>query len=111
MDAPHFDLPFRFAAAPGGAATVAAAVVEQDTTDDVIACVIALAVTPQGHRLSHPDFGLPDLTFRQAGDADELIAGALAEHEPRGTVQLVRQAITPAGDTTIGLEVAPRTDY
>lgn len=107
---PHFDLPFRFAARAGSNA-LAAAVVEQDTADDVMACVVALAVTPLGHRLEAPEYGLPELTFMAAADVDDVIAAAIAEHEPRGSVRLVRTVIAPGGDTAVTASVAPRTDY
>jgi hypothetical protein len=56
VDTPHFDLPFVLGRA-------GANVVEQDTIDDVVNCVLAIALTHVGWREEVPEFGLPDYAF------------------------------------------------
>jgi hypothetical protein len=57
MDAPHFDLPFRFGA-DGQLATV-----EQGSTKDVYNKVATLALCPLGFRDELPEFGWPQPVF------------------------------------------------
>lgn len=40
---------------------------EQDTSQEIVDCVEVILHTPQGRHPSLPDFGRPDLTFRQIG--------------------------------------------
>jgi phage baseplate assembly protein W len=65
---PHFALPFRMV---GGRAVE----VEQDSAEDVAACVEAVLRTRPGQRDALPEFGSPDLAFRQLPvDPDDLVA-------------------------------------
>lgn len=75
-DVPHFALPFRYEQGRP-------VVVEQDSVDDVAACVEAVLRTRPGEREESPDFGSPDLAFRQRPlDLDEVV-GAVSRWEPR----------------------------
>jgi hypothetical protein len=75
-DIPHLALPFRFA---NGAAVV----YDQDTTDEIMSCVLAIALCPLGYRVELPTFGVPDLTFSEGVAPIDALEAALAEWEPR----------------------------
>lgn len=76
---PHFSLPFRFGGLNG-----AAFVNEQDSEDDLLDCVKCIIAYPQGSRVDSPDFGTPELAFRQTpGETMTLLHEALAQWEPR----------------------------
>lgn len=60
-----------------------AAVVEQDSTDEIRQCVAAILRTPLGSRLDEPEFGMPELTFREGLANRSDIEIALASWEPR----------------------------
>lgn len=89
VDIPHFTYPFGLAS-DGRSASVE----EQDTVEEIRGCVELICRTPVGHRAELPEFGVPDLTFRQA-DADGVDVGdlevAVETWEPRVDV-LVDQA-------------------
>jgi hypothetical protein len=79
FNAPHFDLPFRFA----GSSTVT---VEQDTEDDVYNCVLASLMTELGFRPALPNYGTPELTFgNQPLPLDALIQ-KITHDEPRAAI-------------------------
>jgi hypothetical protein len=61
---PHFRLPLQFGGIKGGAL-----VNEQDSSDDVIDCVRAIIAYPVGVREALPEFGIPDIMFRQETSA------------------------------------------
>jgi len=73
---PHFALPFRY---EGGRP----AVVEQDSIDDIAACVEAILRTRPGQRDEHPEFGTPDLVFRQLPTDLDAFVDAVEVWEPR----------------------------
>lgn len=79
-DVPHFTLPFRFD--PSGAG-MTAVVAEQDTTDEIMSCVLAVLLCPEGFRAESPAFGIEDPTFTEGVADRDAIAAALAEWEPR----------------------------
>lgn len=89
IDIPHFEFPFQLAG-DGRSASVE----EQDTVEEIRDCVELICRTPVGHRVELPEFGVPDLTFRQIEadgiDAADLEA-AIETWEPRVDV-LVDQA-------------------
>lgn len=60
VDTPHFSFPFQFAS-DGKSVSVE----EQDTPREIAACVELILRTPQGTRPELPEFGIPDLAFRQ----------------------------------------------
>lgn len=60
---PHFSVPLRF-----GGVNKGAFVNEQDTGDDIVDCIKAIIAFPIGTRHDNPDFGIPDLVFRQMSD-------------------------------------------
>jgi len=77
VEVPHFTTPFRW----GSSGHVE--IVEQDSDDDVFQCVEAIVRTPKGSRLELPDFGVPDLTFKEGGPTIEPVASAIQQYEPR----------------------------
>lgn len=76
FNAPHFDLPFRLDGSNF-------AEVEQDTIDDIYNCVWASLSTPEGFRPESPDFGMPDLTFKDQPLDANLILSKIVSDEPR----------------------------
>lgn len=81
IDNPHFRLPL-----DGSFAEV-----EQGSPEEIAQCVEAIVRTPRGFRDDAPELGLPQLAFSEGGADPELVAVALAEHEPRAE-QLVTEA-------------------
>lgn len=73
---PHLKWPIRFTSR-------GADVVEQDSMDDIAQCLLAILRTPQGLRHDLPDFGIPDLLFREGGVDIAGIQEAIEEWEPR----------------------------
>lgn len=57
---PHLRLPLQFTGINGGAL-----VNEQDTPEDIIDCIKAIISYPIGSRHDMPEFGIPDMVFRQ----------------------------------------------
>ena len=79
VETPHFRLPFRFGGLHG-----AAFVNEQDSEDDLVDCVKAIVAYPEGSRVDHPDFGTPELAFRErVEDVVAFLHGAISQWEPR----------------------------
>lgn len=64
--------------------------VEQDSLDDVCNSVIILVSTRVGEREDLPTYGIPDPTFSQGVDTS-VIVDAIAEWEPRATVNITSQ--------------------
>lgn len=100
MAIPHLAVPFALDGR-GHARTV-----EQDTVTEVGQCVAVLLATRPGDRLVVPGYGIDDRTFDTAdGIDDESIADAVAEWEPRVTVDITRAAIDRSGRLDITVEV------
>jgi hypothetical protein len=81
---PHFQLPFRFGGINGGAFMN-----EQDSGEDIVDCVKAIIGFPVEAREDMPEFGIPDLLFRQSR---EVIIGqvraALDRWEERAVIDV-----------------------
>lgn len=81
---PHFQLPMKFGGANGGAL-----VNEQDTGEDIVDCIKAIVAFTIGDREDMPEFGIPDILFRQF---DEVIIGqvrqAIEEWEERAAIDV-----------------------
>lgn len=85
---PHFAFPFRFAG-PNNAAVVN----EQDTIDDIIDSVKVLLAYPIGSRADDPDFGIPDILFKQkAPEAVMALHDAILRHEPRADLVITEES-------------------
>jgi phage baseplate assembly protein W len=81
---PHFRLPLQFGGINGGAL-----VNEQDTSEDIIDCIKAIISFPIGTRHDMPEFGIPDLLFRQqSAIVMQQLRDAVAEWEVRPTVDV-----------------------
>jgi hypothetical protein len=70
------------------------AAVEQDTDQDVESCVVAVLSYPTGWRFDSPDFGRPEVTFKQGGVDVAQLTAAVKALEPRATPQTVASALT-----------------
>lgn len=75
-NAPHFDRPFRLSGSRF-------AVVEQDSDAELTNAAWAIASTEIGSRDEMPDFGVPDLAFRDGAVVTGAIVAAVREWEPR----------------------------
>jgi len=75
---PHFDLPFRIG--------TKAAIVQQDTIEDVTNCVEVCVRTHVGRRKELPQFGIPDLTFRDQPIKMSDVLQQISSNEPRAIV-------------------------
>jgi phage baseplate assembly protein W len=76
-DIPHFAVPFRVLGS-------SVAVVEQDSDEELLQSVATLLRTPVGSRDELPEYGIPDLPFRNdAGEIEQEILAAIREWEPR----------------------------
>jgi hypothetical protein len=84
VDTPHFDLPFTLGR--GGAN-----VVEQDSIDDIVNCVVAIAVTHVGWREEVPEFGLPDYTFHNQPLGANNIQALIGSQERRALLMVAEQ--------------------
>jgi hypothetical protein len=84
-----------------------AATVEQDTVDEIAMCVVTLLRFDVGDRMEAPNFGVEDLTFRQAPLDLEQLRGAILEFEPRA--QTLIEQDQDQLDTLIRIEIARRT--
>lgn len=73
---PHFDLPFTLT--PKGAN-----VADQNSHQDIANAIVAIAYTELGFRVDTPEFGLPDLTFRNQPLLTEDVLGIIRNQEPR----------------------------
>lgn len=76
---PHFSLPFRFGGLNGGAIAN-----DQDTEDDIVDCVKVIIAYPIGSREDLPEFGIPDLVFKQSSKVNaSALHSAVQLWEPR----------------------------
>jgi hypothetical protein len=85
------------------------AAVEQDTDADVESCVVCVLSYPKGWRLDSPDFGRPEVTFRQGGVDLAALTAAVKDQEhgePRATPQAVAGALS-RGIQHVGIDVGP----
>jgi phage baseplate assembly protein W len=81
---PHFRLPLQFGGINGGAI-----VNEQDDSDDVMDCVRAIVAFPVGARVDNPEFGIPDLLFKEYDQsAVDQVRAAIDEWEDRVSVDV-----------------------
>lgn len=60
IQTPHYAMPFRLGSING-----AAIVNEQDSSEDIINCIEAIIAFPIGSREELPEFGIPDILFRE----------------------------------------------
>jgi phage baseplate assembly protein W len=100
---PHFRVPLEFVG--GRLATV-----EQDSPDEVAQCVEAVLRYRRGERLTDPEFGIDDPTFRNVpatGMRFDDIAEAIARWEPRLSV-LIEQSAVSVGDAIMGVALRVR---
>jgi phage baseplate assembly protein W len=75
-ESPHFDRPFRLAGS-------SFAVVEQDSDEELTNCAWAIVSTEIGSRDETPDFGVPDLPFRDPEYVSSTLVSAVRQWEPR----------------------------
>lgn len=105
VDTPHLSLPFQLAS-DGRSVSVE----EQDSIEEIRDCVELTLRYPTGHRPELPEFGTPDLTFRQAA-ADGLdladVEAVVATWEPRVEV-LIEDAPELADETVRNVTVRMR---
>lgn len=74
--------------------------VEQNSDEEIIGCVDAVLLCPQGHRDLLPDFGLPPLEFLRLGDdRQQLVHDAVAAGEPRAADVLTSEDLTDMAAT------------
>lgn len=75
---PHFAVPFRFSGRH-------VETVQQDSIDDIAGCVEVIMRTPIGARSERPNFGIPDLAFRnfQKGIVGPDIEAMIVNLDPR----------------------------
>lgn len=78
---PRLSLPFRIEGAH-------AAVNERSSLDEIRDCVQTIIRYPQGSRPELPEFGTPDLAFRQGSADPTLIQQAVARWEPRASLEI-----------------------
>lgn len=76
---PHFSIPFRYR---NGKPVV----VEQDSIDDIANCVEAALRTPLGARDEYPEYGVPEMVFRQQPINTSDIVRRLDDMEPRASI-------------------------
>lgn len=63
---------------------------EQDSDDEIMDCVEVLFSTEVGERQEIPDYGIPDMTFRQGGIDENVLTAALSEWEPRALTDITQ---------------------
>jgi hypothetical protein len=81
---PHFHLPLTFTGINGGAL-----VNEQDTGRDIVDCVKAIVGFTIGVRQDMPNFGIPEVVFRQHRELIiNQVRQALAEWEDRAVMDI-----------------------
>jgi phage baseplate assembly protein W len=79
VETPHFALPFRLGGINGGAI-----VNEQDSDSDITDCIKTIIAFPIGSREELPQFGIPDLLFREiTTDTVSDVRDAVARWETR----------------------------
>lgn len=76
-----------------------AAIVDQDTDAEVLQTIRVLLSTRPGERQAVPRYGVADPLFFDADEEPTLdeLADAVAEWEPRATVELVDRAVDDLG--------------
>lgn len=100
MRIPHLSVPFEIDQR-GHARTL-----DQDSDEEILQSVRVLIDTRPGERLIVPDYGVDDLAFVGPADiGEEWLADAVAEWEPRATVEVARTAINESGRTEALVEV------
>lgn len=83
VDTPHFALPLRLG--KNGHVFLN----QQDTGDDILDCVKAIIAYPIDVRKDMPEFGIPDLLFRQqSGAIIEQVRQAISDWEDRATTEV-----------------------
>jgi phage baseplate assembly protein W len=81
---PHLRLPLQFGGINGGAI-----VNEQDEANDVLDCVRAIIAFPLGVRQDMPEFGIPDLSFKEYDQsAVDQLRVAIEQWEERAAVDI-----------------------
>lgn len=81
---PHFRVPFQFGSINGGAYMN-----EQDTIEDYIDCIKTILAFPVGSLESNPEFGVPDVLFKEnMGSIPEELKDAITFWEDRTNVDL-----------------------
>jgi hypothetical protein len=70
------------------------AAVEQDTDADLDSCVVCVLSYPKGWRFDNPDFGRPEVDFRQGGVDVAALTRAVKASEDRATPQAVANALS-----------------
>jgi hypothetical protein len=70
------------------------AAVEQDTGADVESCVVCVLSYPKGWRFDSPDFGRPEVDFKQGGVDVAALTRAVKDSEPRATPHTVAGALS-----------------
>jgi hypothetical protein len=81
VEIPHLALPLRVAAG-------AFAVVEQDSNEEIAQCVEVICRYRQGQRSEAPEFGLPELAFREVPVGAFEINREIARQEPRAAASV-----------------------
>lgn len=100
MRIPHLAVPFELDQR-GHARTV-----DQESDEELLQSVRVLIETRPGERLIVPDYGVDDLAFVGPDDlGEEWLADAVADFEPRATVEIARTAIDESGRTEALVEV------
>ena len=87
IETPHFSLPFRFGGINGGVVLN-----EQDSENDIVDCIKCIIAYPEGSRADEPEFGIPDLLFKQrSSDSLALLQEAILAWEPRSSPSTVEE--------------------
>lgn len=100
---PHFQLPFRPGGVNGGAF-----VNEQDTYEDIVQCIKTLIAYPIGSNPYVPDFGTPEIVFKQIGSIEgipDMLKTAILQWESRAAMEF--QGV-PFTDDTLLFEIIDR---
>jgi hypothetical protein len=78
-DVPHFDLPFHFEGS-------SVAEVEQDSIHEVVDCIEIILRTHVGLRDYVPEFGAPDLVFKNQPIGVDDLTSIITSQEPRASL-------------------------
>lgn len=70
-----------------------AEVVEQDSEEEVMQCVETLMRTPVGSRTEEPEYGIPELAFREGAVERGDLQRAIAEWEPRADTIITEEGL------------------
>lgn len=98
IDTPHFTFPFRLRA-NGQAAEIT----EQDSEREIEDCMVVLLQTEIGSRIELPDYGVPDLPFRERGTDLAALALIIEEWEGRADFSITQ---TEFADLTERIRIA-----